>query len=94
MKSAKSVTEGYGGFPSGASLGGKVTQSRGKQTLYKQGDPAGSLYFIQSGGVRLTTQTKHQTSAVTTILGAGDLFGEVCLAGISLAHAHGRRTNS
>ena len=84
MKSAKSVTEGYGGFPSGASLGGKVSQYRGKQTIYKQGDPAGTLYYIQTGGVRLTTQTKHQTSAVTTILGAGELFGEVCLAGFPL----------
>jgi hypothetical protein len=34
--------------------------------------------------VRLTTRTKHQPSAVTAILGVGDLFGELCLAGYPL----------
>jgi CRP/FNR family cyclic AMP-dependent transcriptional regulator len=34
--------------------------------------------------VRLTTRTKHQPSAVTAILGVGDLFGELCLAGLPL----------
>jgi CRP/FNR family cyclic AMP-dependent transcriptional regulator len=34
--------------------------------------------------VRLTTRTKSQPSAVTAILGVGDFFGEVCLAGYPL----------
>jgi CRP-like cAMP-binding protein len=73
-----------GGFPSGASLGGKLSQYRGKQNIYKQGAPAYTLFYIQAGGVRLSTKTKNQPSAVTAILGVGDLFGELCLAGYPL----------
>jgi len=72
------------GFSSGASLGGKVSRYRDKQNIYKQGAPAYTLFYIQEGGVRLTTRTKHQPAAVTAILGVGDLFGELCLAGYPL----------
>src|ERR1700722_15565274 len=71
-------------FGSGASLGGKVSQYRNKQNIYKQGAPAYTLFYIQEGGVRLTTKTKHQPAAVTAILGVHDFFGELCLAGYPL----------
>jgi CRP/FNR family cyclic AMP-dependent transcriptional regulator len=72
------------GFNSGASLGGKVSHYRDKQNIYTQGDPAYTLFYIQEGGVRLTTKTKHQAAAVTAILGVHDFFGELCLAGYPL----------
>jgi CRP-like cAMP-binding protein len=72
------------GFPSGDSLGGTVSRYRDKQNIYKQGAPAYTLFYIQEGGVRLTTRTKKQPSAVTAILGVNDLFGELCLAGYPL----------
>ena len=46
--------------------------------------PAYTLFYIQEGGVRLTTRSKHQPSAVTAILGVHDFFGELCLAGYPL----------
>jgi CRP-like cAMP-binding protein len=73
-----------GGFSSGASLGGKVSRYRDKQNIYKQGAPAYTLFYIQEGGVRLSSQTRQQASAVTAILGVGDFFGELCLAGYPL----------
>ena len=73
-----------GGFSSGDTLGGTVSHYRGKQNIYKQGTPAYTLFYIQEGGVRLTSQSKHQPSAVTAILGVGDFFGELCLAGYPL----------
>ena len=73
-----------GDFKSGASLGGKVGQYRNNQEIYSQGDPALTLFYIQQGGVRLTTRTVGQPSAVTAILGVHDFFGEVCLAGYPL----------
>lgn len=73
-----------GDFSSGASLGGTVSHYRNKQNVYTQGTPAYTLFYIEEGGVRLTTRTKDQPSAVTAILGAGDFFGEVCLAGYPL----------
>jgi CRP/FNR family transcriptional regulator, cyclic AMP receptor protein len=84
MKREKRAASHIGGFSSGAGLGGKVSHYRDKQTIYKQGEPAYTLFYIQAGGVRLSTRTKHRPSAVTAILGVGDLFGELCLAGYPL----------
>src|ERR1700722_13515553 len=78
------MTSHLGGFSSGASLGGKVARYRNKQNIYTQGAPAYTLFYIQEGGVRLTSRTKHRPSAVTAILGVGDFFGELCLAGYPL----------
>ena len=71
-------------FSSGARLGGKVSHYRNKQNIYTQGAPAYTLFYIQEGGVRLTSRTKHRPPAVTAILGVGDFFGELCLAGYPL----------
>ena len=39
------------------------------------------MFYILEGGVRLTVRSEYQPSAVTAILGVGDFFGELCLAG-------------
>src|ERR1035437_6072851 len=85
MKRAKTLPSHFkNSLRSGASLGGKVAHYRNKQNIYSQGTPAYTLFHIQEGGVRLTSRTKHQPSAVTAILGVGDFFGELCLAGYPL----------
>jgi CRP/FNR family transcriptional regulator, cyclic AMP receptor protein len=84
MKRIGKMNSHLSGFSSGASLGGKVSRYRRKQNIYTQGAPAYTLFYIEEGGVRLTTKTKYQPSAVTAILGVGDLFGELCLAGYPL----------
>lgn len=84
MKRRNKTALRLGGFSSGVSLGGKVSHYRGKQNIYKQGTHAYTLFYIQEGGVRLSTQSEHQPSAVTAILGVGDFFGELCLAGFPL----------
>ena len=84
MKGMNKLASHVSGFSSGTDLGGKVSRYRAKQNIYTQGAPAYSLFYIQEGGVRLTTRTKHQPSAVTAILGAHDFFGELCLAGYPL----------
>jgi CRP/FNR family cyclic AMP-dependent transcriptional regulator len=65
---------------SGANLGGKVSRYREKQSIYSQGDCANSLFYIEEGGVRLTTLMTFEKSATTTILGVNDFLGELCLA--------------
>jgi CRP-like cAMP-binding protein len=37
--------------------------------------------YVQSGGVKLSVQSKTGREAVVAILGPGDFFGEACLAG-------------
>jgi len=84
MKRTKKMASSLSGFSSGASLGGKVSRYRDKESIYKQGAPAYTLFYIQEGRVQLSTGTKQQPSAVTAILGVGDFFGEICLAGYPL----------
>src|ERR1700719_1251051 len=66
---------------SNASLGGMLSQYQNKQIIYSEGTPADTLFYIHEGGVRLTSRTKNQPSAVTAILGVHDFFGELCLVG-------------
>jgi CRP-like cAMP-binding protein len=84
MRRKKHRASQLGSFASGAALGGKVSHFRNKQNIYKQGAPAYTLFYIQEGGVKLTTRTKNKPAAVTAILGVGDLFGELCLTGYPL----------
>ncbi|MGA2511525.1 MAG: hypothetical protein ABSG27_14990 [Candidatus Acidiferrales bacterium] len=58
MKRINHVASGLGGFSSGASLGGKVSHYRDKQHIYTQGESACTLFYIQEGGVRLTTNIR------------------------------------
>jgi CRP/FNR family cyclic AMP-dependent transcriptional regulator len=81
MKRTKQITSHLRAFSSGATLGGAVSLYRRQQNIYAQGAPAYSLFYIEEGGVRLSTRTKHRPAAVTAILGAHDFFGELCLAG-------------
>jgi CRP/FNR family cyclic AMP-dependent transcriptional regulator len=49
--------------------------------VFLQGDPADSIFYIQKGKIKLTVVSKQGKEAVVAILGAGDFFGEGCLAG-------------
>jgi CRP-like cAMP-binding protein len=51
------------------------------QFIFQQGDPADALFYIQSGKIKVTTISRHGKEAVVAILGAGDFFGEGCMAG-------------
>jgi CRP/FNR family transcriptional regulator, cyclic AMP receptor protein len=84
MRKTNKLNGHLSGFVSGAGLGGKVARYRNKQFIYAQGSPATTLFYIQEGGVRLSTRSEDQTQAVTSILGANDFFGELCLAGYPL----------
>jgi CRP/FNR family cyclic AMP-dependent transcriptional regulator len=57
------------------------TEYQKKQSLFYQGDPAGEIFYIQKGKIKLTVVSKGGKEAVLAILGAGDFFGEGCLAG-------------
>jgi CRP/FNR family transcriptional regulator, cyclic AMP receptor protein len=51
--------------------------------VFLQGDPADAIFYIQKGKVKLTVVSKQGKEAVVALLGAGDFFGEGCLAGQS-----------
>ena len=52
--------------------------------MFRQGDPADSVFYIQSGKVKKTVVSEQGKEAVVALLGAGDFFGEGCLAGEAL----------
>jgi len=51
------------------------------KSIFAQGDPADAVFYIQEGRVKLTVVSRQGKEAVIAILGAGDFFGEGCLAG-------------
>ena len=84
MKRTKKLPSHIDSLSSRARLGGTVSHYRPKEIIYSQGTPAFTLFYIQEGGVRLTSRSKHHPSAVTAILGVGDFFGGLCLVGLPL----------
>src|SRR5487761_809666 len=56
---------------------------RDKEAIFSQGDTADSLFYVDSGTVKLTAVTAHK-KAIIAILQRGSFFGEGCLAGQSL----------
>jgi CRP/FNR family cyclic AMP-dependent transcriptional regulator len=52
-----------------------------KETIFAQGDPADSVFYIQKGKVKLAVVSSDGKEAIIGILGDGDFFGEGCLAG-------------
>ncbi len=74
-------------FLHSAGLGRKTIEFERKQTVFAQGDPANSVLYIQTGGVKLTVVNESGKQAVVAILGPGDFCGEGCLAGQSVSLA-------
>ena len=52
--------------------------------MYTQGDPADSVFYIQSGKVKKIVVSEQGKEAVVALLGTGDFFGEGCLRGETL----------
>src|ERR1019366_6969369 len=59
-----------------------LTQSglKPKATLFSQGDAADSVFFIQSGRVKLTVTSQSGKEATIAILSVGDFVGEDSIA--------------
>ena len=68
-------------FLSKVNGGRAVSEYRKDETVFRQGDPADSVFFIQSGKVKKTVVSEQGKEAVVALLGTGDFFGEGCLAG-------------
>ena len=68
-------------FLSKVNGGRTISEYRKNQVVYRQGDPADSVFFIQSGKVKKTVVSDQGKEAVVAVLGASDFFGEGCLAG-------------
>lgn len=61
--------------------GRTISNYRKNQTVYTQGDPADSVFYIQSGKIKKVVISEQGKEAVVALLGTGDFFGEGCLNG-------------
>jgi CRP/FNR family cyclic AMP-dependent transcriptional regulator len=74
-------------FLAEAGKGRALTAYEKNQTIFSQGDPADAICYIQKGKIKLTAVSREGKEAVLALLGAGDFFGEGCLAGQPLRMA-------
>src|SRR6202166_4292761 len=68
-------------FLSKVNGGGAISDYRQEKIVYRQGDPADSVFYIQSGKGKTTVVSEQGKEAVVALLEAGDFFGEGCLTG-------------
>ena len=61
--------------------GRTISHSHKNGVIYTQGDVADSVFYIQSGKIKITVVSKQGKEAVVAILGAGEFLGEGCLIG-------------
>jgi CRP-like cAMP-binding protein len=61
--------------------GRTLSEYRKNQVVFQQGDPADSVFYIQTGKAKVTVISEQGKEAVVAVLGAGDFFGEGCLGG-------------
>lgn len=58
----------------------RVLHFRKRQKIYSQGEIADSVYLLQKGRVKISVLSPDGKEAAISIIGAGDFFGESCLA--------------
>ncbi|MGD0683403.1 MAG: Crp/Fnr family transcriptional regulator [Terracidiphilus sp.] len=62
--------------------GRSILRLSAKQAFFSQGDPADSVFYLQSGRAKLTVVSKRGKEATVTMLAAGDFFGEESMAAV------------
>jgi CRP-like cAMP-binding protein len=71
----------------GITRGKSVTEYGASRDVFRQGQPADSLFFLRRGKVKLTVISRDDKEAIVAIHGAGEFFGEGCLVGQPLRMA-------
>jgi len=62
------------------SAGKTVIEYVANRTIFRQGEPADSVFFIREGKVKLAVTSQQGKEAIVGVLGGGEFFGEGCLA--------------
>ena len=68
-------------FLDSAGVSRRIVRFPSAAIVFAQGAQANSVFYLQSGAVKLTVLSSSGKEAVVAILGPGDFFGEGCLAG-------------
>jgi CRP/FNR family cyclic AMP-dependent transcriptional regulator len=71
----------WAAFLGGISSGKTVLEYGAGRIIYRQGEPADSIFYIRRGKVKRTVASEQGKEAIVAILGGDEFFGEGCLAG-------------
>ena len=74
----------WAAFLAGIARGKTILEYGVDRTIFVQGDPADSIWYLQHGKVKLAVTSQQGKEAIVTVLGDNEFFGEGCLAGQSL----------
>ena len=81
MANKKSSPVDWEGLLAGVSRGKTVAEYRADHSIFRQGQPADSIFYLRQGKVKLSVISQHGKEAIAATLSAGDFLGEGCLAG-------------
>ena len=70
--------------------GRKITKHAKDAVVFRQADPADSVFYIQKGRIKLVVESDQGKEAVVAVLGPEEFFGEGCLIGQPLRLATAR----
>ena len=74
-------------IPASIAGGASTTKYKRGLPIYRQGDVADAVFYIQNGKVQIAAVSKEGKDGVIAILEPGQFFGEGCLAGQPLRMA-------
>jgi CRP-like cAMP-binding protein len=74
----------WAAFLGGISRGKTVLEYGANRTIFAQGDPADSVWYLQHGEVKLAVTSQQGKEAIVSVLSDNEFFGEGCLAGQAL----------
>ena len=61
---------------------GRTLSKYGKEdVVFRQSDPAGAVFYVQKGRIKIAVESKHGKEAVIALHGPDEFFGEGCLIG-------------
>jgi CRP-like cAMP-binding protein len=80
---------GFATYLSSVGQSRRVVETETDHSFFVQGDPADSVFCLQTGRARLSVISERGKQATIMLLSPGDIFGED-----SLATAHGKRTGT
>jgi CRP/FNR family cyclic AMP-dependent transcriptional regulator len=69
-------------FLMSAGLGRRIVRLEPKETFFSQGDPADSVFYLQTGRAKIAVVSKAGKEATIAILSTGDFVGEGALAAV------------
>jgi CRP/FNR family transcriptional regulator, cyclic AMP receptor protein len=84
MAPAKRPTVDWNPFLDRITRGKTLMELSAGHAIFWQEDPADAVFFLQQGKVKLSVTSEQGKEAIVAVLGAGEFFGEGCLAGREL----------